>query len=245
MLDEIRAKKERLDALRPFPQEVIAQLDAWYDVELTYTSNAIEGNTLTRSETALVLEKGLTVRGKPLKHHQEAVDHFDALQFVRELIQEDREITEDEILDIHRLVVGRTLKKAAGVYSQFSRRIVGSEAIFPDPAVIPELMQEFCEWLSESSPSAEVAIEAHLRLVSIHPFSDGNGRTSRLLMNLLLIKEGYPPLVIRPEDRIEYIDSVEQYQLQKNPYSYNEFMLTRLNASLDDYFQFLEPGDPS
>ena len=97
MIDRIRAKKQKLDTLRPFSPEALAQLERWYDVELTYTSNAIEGNTLTRQETAIVLEKGLTVRGKPLKDHQEAVDHLEALHFVRELVQQKRPLAEEDI----------------------------------------------------------------------------------------------------------------------------------------------------
>ena len=248
ILDQIKIKKKRLDALRPLSQEALAQLDAWYDVELTYTSNAIEGNTLTRQETALVLEKGLTVRGKPLKDHQEAVDHLEALRFVRELVKQQQadkktNITEADIRDIHRLVVGSTLKAEAGIYSQHRRRIAGSMVVFPNPAKIPDLMEEFAQWLSQSPPSVETALESHLRLVSIHPFFDGNGRTARLLLNLLLIKEGYPPLVIRPEDRIDYLDSIEKSQLHKDANDYNTFMLERLNAAFDDYFQFLEPND--
>jgi len=243
MLEEIKNKKEKLDALRPFSQEVLAELDAWYDVELTYTSNAIEGNTLSRQETALVLEKGLTVRGKPLKDHQEAVDHLDALRLVRELVEQDHPITEGNVRDIHRLVVGRTLKTEAGVYSQHRRRIAGSMVVFPNPVKIPGLMKEFGNWLSQSKPSAETALEAHLRLVSIHPFSDGNGRSARLLMNLILMKDGYPPMVIRPEDRPDYLDGIEEYQLHQETSDYRAFMLGRLNASLDDYLRFLEPGE--
>ncbi len=241
MLESIQRKKQQLDALRPLSQEALARLEAWYDVELTYTSNAIEGNTLTRQETALVLEKGLTVRGKPLKDHQEAVDHLDALRLVRELVQQDRPVTENDIRDIHRLVVGSTFKSEAGCYSQHQRRIAGSMVVFPNPAKVPALMQAFGQWLSRAEPGIETAIEAHLRLVSIHPFSDGNGRTARLLMNLLLLKLGYPPVVIRPEDRIDYLDSIEQSQLQVDQTGYQGLMLGRLEASLDDYLRFLSP----
>ena len=129
--------RSRLDALRPLSQDVLAQLEAWYDVELTYTSNAIEGNTLTRQETALVLEKGLTVRGKPLKDHQEAVDHREALRRVRELVEQNRPITEADIRDIHRLVVGSTLKAEAGSYSQHPRRVAGSRVVFPNHTKYP------------------------------------------------------------------------------------------------------------
>ncbi len=245
MLDELQRKKTRLDALRPFPQRALAELDAWYDVELTYTSNAIEGNTLTRQETSLVLEKGLTVRGKPLKDHQEAVDHRDALRLVRELVTRNRPITEADVCDLHRLVVGGTLKAEAGVYSQHRRRIAGSMVVFPNPAKVPDLMQQLGDWLTESQPSVETAIEAHLRLVSIHPFSDGNGRTARLLLNLVLMKDGYPPLVIRPEDRADYLDGIEKIQLGGDAADYRALMFGRLNASLDDYLRFLEPGEVS
>lgn len=242
MLDRIRAKKQKLDTLRPLSPETLAQLEHWYDIELTYTSNAIEGNTLTRQETAIVLEKGLTVRGKPLKDHLEAVDHLEALRFVRELVKEKSPIEESDIREIQRLVVGSTLKSEAGRYSQYPRRIAGSQVIFPNPVKIPTLMEAFGQWLSQSLDSPETALEAHLRLVSIHPFSDGNGRTTRLLMNLILMRAGYPPLVIRPEDRPDYLDALEAFQLKEEREHYNSFMLGRLEASLDDYLRFLEQG---
>lgn len=243
MLEEIQRKKARLDRLRPFPQEVLAELDAWYDVELTYTSNAIEGNTLTRQETAIVLEKGITVRGKPLKDHQEAVDHLDALRLARDLAARERPITEADVRDLHRLVVGGTLKAEAGTYSQHRRRIAGSMVVFPSPTKVPAMMEEFGQWLAQSQPSVESALEAHLRLVSIHPFSDGNGRTARLLMNLLLLRAGYPPLVVRPEDRPDYLEALEKRQLHEDASDYHAFMLRRLEASLDDYLRLLEPDD--
>ena len=242
MIDHIRDKKKKLDALRPLSPEALANLDAWYDVELTYTSNAIEGNTLTRQETALVLEKGITVRGKPLKDHQEAVDHFDALRFVRELVREQRPISEADIRDIHRLVVAGTLKDEAGKYSHYPRRIAGSVAVLPNPATVPALMGEFGQWLAQAKAGPENAIQAHLKLVSVHPFSDGNGRTARLLMNLLLMRAGYPPIIIRPEDRAEYLDGLEAFHLREDTVVYDAFMLGRLDVALDDYLGFLEQG---
>ncbi len=241
MLEQIQLKRSQLDALRPLSPEALASLDAWYDVELTYTSNAIEGNTLTRQETALVIEKGLTVRGKPLKDHQEAVDHVDALKLVRAMAEPGRATTEQDVCDIHRVVVGTTMKSEAGEYSQHQRRIAGSMVVLPAPHKLPRLMAEFGEGLAAATPSPETAIEAHLRLVSIHPFSDGNGRTARLLMNLLLMRAGYPPIVIRPEDRIDYIEAIEKSQLGRGDQEYNEFMLRRLDTSLDDYLRFLAP----
>ncbi len=143
--------------------------------------------------------------------------------------------------DIHRLVVGSTLKAEAGLYSQHPRRIAGSRVIFPNPAKIPTLMAELGAWLSASTAAPDTALEAHLRLVTIHPFSDGNGRTARLLMNLILLQAGYPPLVIRPEDRADYLESIEQHQLGGDRASYDTLMLGRLDAGLEDYLRFLEP----
>ena len=245
MLESLLAKKARLDALRPLSREALARLEAWYDVELTFTSNAIEGNTLTRQETALVVEKGFTVRGKPLKDHQEAVDHVAALMWVRAVVQESRPIGEEDVCQIHRLVVAGTLKGEAGLYNQHQRRIAGSMVVLPAAHKLPGLMKEFGAWLSGVAASPESAIEAHRRLVSIHPFTDGNGRTARLLMNLLLMRAGYPPLVVRPEDRIEYVEAIEKSQLTNDAGEYVAFMLGRLEASLDDYLGFLTAGGES
>lgn len=106
----------------------------------------------------------------------------------------------------------------------------------------PALMEDFGNWVAENTPSPETAFAAHLRLVSIHPFSDGNGRTSRLLMNLMLMKSGYPPLVIRPEDRAEYFETLEKYQLAGDASDYQVFVATRLDKALDDFLKFLTPA---
>lgn len=240
ILNIINTKKQTLNTLRPFSEEALKNLENWYDVELTYTSNALEGNTLTRSETAIVLEKGITVRGKLLKDHEEAVDHFDALQFVRGLVRDPRPVTESDVRDIHRLVVARTQNGKAGQYSVHERRISGSKVKLASPEQIPSLMGEFGQWLSQAEPTPENAIEAHLQLVTIHPFSDGNGRTARLLMNLELMRGGYPPIIIHPDQRPDYIDALEQAQLTGDKTAFQEFLLKRLDASLDEYLSFFQ-----
>lgn len=232
---DLYEKKTRLDAVRALNAETLARIDAWYDVELTYSSNAIEGNALTRSETAIVLEKGITVRGKPLKDHEEAIDHIEALRFVRQLVSDPRPITEFDVRNIHALVVARTHNREAGKYSSQQRMIDGSDVILPSPEAVPNLMNDFGLWLRTSENNPETAIEAHLKLVTIHPFSDGNGRTARLLMNLLLMLDGWPPLVIYPEQRPDYIDSLEHAQLTGEPDGYNRFMVTCLERSLDGF----------
>ncbi|MEO1191285.1 MAG: Fic family protein [Pseudomonadota bacterium] len=234
---EIAEKKAALDRLRPLTPRSLAALDAWYDVELTYTSNALEGNTLTRSETALVLEKGLTVRGKRLSDHLEIVDHKEALDYVRLLAAQDGPIREGDVKAIHALVLARSNKEEAGRYSRYQRFIQGSNVQFPPPLEVPALMEAFGQWLAGLDLSPQNAFEAHARLVSIHPFTDGNGRTARLFMNLLLIKGGYPPVVILPEDKPDYIDALESRQSGGDGAAFDAFMARRLSASLDAYLR--------
>ena len=238
-LDTINELKRRLDELRPMHVEALKNLEDWYDIELTYTSNAIEGNTLTRSETAIVIEKGITVRGKPLKDHEEAVDHFEALKFVRNLVADPRPINEADVRSIHRLVVARTQNGEAGQYSKFERRISGSLVVLPSPEKIAPLMSAFGSWLFEAQLTPENAVKAHIDLVTIHPFSDGNGRTARLLMNLLLMRGGYPPIIIHPEDRPDNIDFLEKAQITGDKSEFESFVYERLQQSLNKYLEFL------
>lgn len=233
-------KKRRLDRLRPLSPKSQETLAAWHDVELTYTSNAIEGNTLTRSETAIVLEKGITIGGKPLRDHLEALGHRDALGFVRTLAQAGEKVREIDIREIHRLIVARLDPDEAGQYSTHQRAIAGSVLLLPSPAEIPPLMGDFAAWLATAEAGPETAFEAHLRLVTIHPFSDGNGRAARLLMNLVLMQAGFPPVVIGPEHRAAYIDALQAMQLRNDPEPYRRFMAERLEASLDHHIELLE-----
>ena len=237
---EIAALKARLDALRPLTSASLDALEVWYDVELTYTSNAVEGNTLTRSETALVLEKGITVRGKPLRDHMEAIDHREALGYVRRLAARDEPLREGDVRDLHALVLARSQPGEAGRYSAHQRAVAGSTVAFPSPAGIGPLMAAFGEWLSAAPPAFETAFEAHYRLVTIHPFSDGNGRTARLLMNLCLLRGGYPPVVVGPEERADYLDALEARQTGRDAAPYAALMTDRLLASLRHHIEHAE-----
>lgn len=237
--DDIATKKARLDALRPLSAAALAQLQKHYDVELTYTSNAIEGNTLTLRETAEVIEHGITVGGKPLRDHLEAVDHYQALLWMRELAATPAPINEDIICDLHRRIVARSQPGLGGVYSALPRRIAGSPVVFPNPAKIPDLMRDFGLWLQAASPDPASVFEAHFRLTAIHPFGDGNGRTARLLMNLLLIRGGYPPVAIAPHDRKVYLDTLERGSLADDLAPFQAFMHDRLDATLAAYLNVL------
>ncbi len=240
ILQRIKSNKAELDRLRPFSVAALTELQKYYDVELTYTSNAIEGNRLTHRETAEVIEHGITVGGKSLRDHLEAVDHYDALRWMRSLAQESTCLDKRVVCELHRRIVARSQPEIAGRYSHHARRIAGSRVVLPNPLKVPVLMEELGAWLQKVDATPETAFEAHFRLAAIHPFSDGNGRTARLLMNLILIRGGYPPVVVRPEDRIDYLDSLERASLTDDRSSYERFMYGRLDAVLVDCLSALK-----
>jgi Fic family protein len=246
ILSAIAAKKDRLDQLRPLKPEALANLQHYYDIELTYTSNAIEGNTLSAVETTLVIEQGVTIGGKPLKDHLEALDHYDAIRYVRELGRQTTVLTESDVRNLHRLVMQRSRPDIAGRYADLPRYVrteTGRHA-FPPPAIIPSLMGDFAAWLGTEPDTPDKAFTAHRRLVDIHPFNDGNGRTARLLMNLVLIRGGYPPVAVRPEDRVDYVRSLQRAQAGGGAESVHGVLYRRLNATMDEYLSALEEGLP-
>jgi Fic family protein len=245
LLQTLTEKKHKLDKYRPLPPELVRNLANWFRVELTYTSNAIEGNTLTRQETALIIEKGLTVDGKTFQEHLEAVNHAAALAIVISLAQnKETAISETDILDIHRLILSKIDDANAGRYRSMAVRIAGAAVVLPNPVKVPQLMAEFVQWLQTAQGHpAEVAAQAHYRLVSIHPFVDGNGRTARLLMNLILVREGYPPAIIRKEDRRKYINALEKAQGGGSLEDFTALIYEGVEQSLDIYLEALEPKE--
>jgi Fic family protein len=246
LLDAIADKKARLDRLRPFSPAALANLDHYCDVEITYASNAIEGNTLSAVETTLVIEKGITVGGKPLKDHLEAIDHYEAMHYIRELGKQSPPLIESDIRNLHSLVVRRSQPEIAGRYADLPRyvRTETGRHEFPAPAEIPSLMGDFAAWLRGAPDTAETAFIAHRRLVDIHPFNDGNGRTARLLMNLILIRGGYPPIAVRPEDRLPYIRALQQVQAGEGTVAFNKLLYERLDATLAEYLNTLNEARP-
>jgi len=231
MYEALSNKKTQLDQCRPMPPELVTNLDDWFRVELTYTSNAIEGNTLTRQETALVVEKGLTVRGKSLNEHLEARNHANALGHVKTLVdRSSTTITEQDILAIHHLILHAIDDPNAGVYRSVPVRISGSLVVLPNHVKVPRLMAAFVtdiQTLASDLHPVELATWAHYELVTIHPFADGNGRTARLLMNLILMQNGYPP----------YIKSLEQAQLGGSRSNFDKLIATSVEKSLDIYLK--------
>lgn len=186
----------------------------------------------------MVVEKGITVEGKSLKEHFEATNHAAALDFINQLSRKNRQhVTEDDLLTIHRLILHGIDDANAGHYRYVPVRIAGSTTVLPNYAKMPELMADFMAWLQDESPFHEVKIaaEAHYRLVSIHPFVDGNSRTARLLMNLLLMQAGYPPAIIRPEDRRVYLTALEKGQTTGDTADYYQVIYQAVDRSLDIY----------
>jgi Fic family protein len=242
ILAALKKKKQLLDVHKPFSLDLTTSLREWFKIELTYTSNAIEGNTLSRAETALVVQKGIAVDGKTLREHQEAINHAEAYDWVIERIDRKKhDIFENTILDLHKLILQKIDDTNAGRYRSISVRIAGSTVIMPNAMKVPELMGDFISWLHTSNDHPlTVAIDAHLKLVSIHPFVDGNGRTARLLMNMLLMQEGYPPAIVRKEDRKHYIASIEKAQLKGSRADYSTLMYEAIDRSLDIYLNALE-----
>jgi len=237
-LKKLSAKKRQLDKLRPLPPEQVKNIQEWLDVEYTYTSNAIEGSTLNRSETALVIEKGITVRGKTLREHLEATNHAKAIEFVRSMVEKGHQfITEDDIKNIHKIVLAGIDDDWAGKYRLSQVFITGAPQEPPGPDEVPFRMKKLIEWLKDQQGvhPARVAADLHYRFVVIHPFVDGNGRTTRLLMNLVLIQNGYPIAIIKTEEREAYIDAIRKATVTGNPDDFYSLVFGAVERSLDAY----------
>jgi Fic family protein len=207
LLTRLEQKKGQLDALRPLPVAAVRRLNQQLTVEWIYNSNAIEGNTLTLRETQLILETGLTIGGKSLREHFEVINHKEAIEYVEGLATGDDPITPFHVRKIHKLVLTCIDDETAGQYRNLPVRIAGTTHQPPDSWEVPRLMIEWGDWLNDSAlmlHPVERASFAHHRLVAIHPFIDGNGRTARLVMNLLLMREGYPPTIIMRANRRQY-----------------------------------------
>ena len=242
LLQQIAVKKAELDRLRRQAPHGLDNLSHSQDIELTYTSNAIEGNTLSAAETRMVIEHGITIGGKPLKDHLEAVDHFEALRYVRDLARQTLPLREADIRNLHRLVMQRSEPDMTGHYANQGRYVETDTGRhrFPSPAEVPALMGDFAQWLGAAPATPETAFTAHCRLVEIHPFNDGNGRTARLLMNLVLLRGRYPPVAVRPQDRPAYIGALQEAQAGHGSERFDRLLYERLDAALGEALTALQ-----
>jgi Fic family protein len=245
LLKSIEGKKHELDTFRPFSPELVRKLDEQFTLEWTYNSNAIEGNTLTLHETDLVINRGLTVGNKTLKEHFEALNHRDGVRFLYDFIQKKQELDEKTILEIHRIILKNINDTDAGNYRRENVMIIGAVHIPPSAIKIPKLMAEFMEWYYSNKKKlsvVELAAWVHFKTVSIHPFIDGNGRTARLLMNLILLQNGYPPSVILNIDRKKYYRVLKE--ADRDTYSnYFDFMGRSIERSLLIYLNAIKSKD--
>ncbi|MDR1071745.1 MAG: Fic family protein [Rickettsiales bacterium] len=232
LFETINAKKAELAKLLADKNNRLV-LNDWLRTELAYTSNAIEGNTLTRRETELAIAEDITGGSKPIRDYMEAKNHSAAYEFILDAIAKSAPVDENLALAIHRRILSGIDDENAGRYRNVRVRISGSNVVMPNYMKVPELMAEFDKWLKSGKQDApHKSIEAHFRLVSIHPFIDGNGRTGRLIMNMILMKNGYAPIIIRKIDRRRYLAALEKYQLTGDGAQYEKFMLGALSRSL-------------
>ena len=239
ILAQIDYKKHELDGRRPLTEGELERLNEEFTVEYTYNSNAIEGNTLTLRETDLVL-RGLTIDQKPLKDHIEAVGHKEAFDYVRELVKEKAPLTESVIKQIHYLVLADK-KDDRGVYRRVPVRIMGAHHELVPPYLIePRMEQLLLDYAASEEHIVTKLARFHIEFEGIHPFIDGNGRTGRLLVNLELMKAGYPPIDIKFTDRVAYYNAFDEYHVKHNLSAMESLFAGYINARLDTYLKILK-----
>lgn len=231
--------KEKLDGIRPLSRAQVIRLREYFTVEWTHHSTALEGNTLDLRETRLVLLDGLTAGGKTLREHLEVVDHRDAIEWLEEAVRNGMPLTAGLVREVHRLVVKSTLPEEAGRYRRGGVRIAGSRHVPPAAWDVPGLVEKMLEEYAGMVDKHPVWRGAwlHWRLVWIHPFTDGNGRTARLLMNFSLMRNGYPPAIIRKEERARYLDALETASVGGNLEPFVELVAGRVIDSLRVYLE--------
>lgn len=240
--ERVIAKKLELDSYRPLSKEIVRKLQEAMEIEYTYHSNAIEGNRLTKRETQLVIREGITIGEKSLRDHLEARNHPKAMYYIENL--KDHDLTEKDILKVHEILFSGILENA-GSYRNSQVFIEGSD-YRPSPAFeVPNLIKNLLEWLRKNPDELrpiEIAAVFHHKFVSIHPFDDGNGRLARLLMNLLLIKHGYPFTVIRTYDRRRYYDTLRKAD-NGDLKPFVNFIARCVEESTDLYLSAIKPSN--
>lgn len=237
LFEGINEKKAQLDAMRPLPKYTLKSLQEKLFLEWTYNSNAIEGNTLTMHETKVVLE-GITVGGKTLREHLEVINHRDAIIYVEEIVQKEEALSEWQIKNLHHLILKGIDDAYAGVYRQEQVFIAGAKHIPPAHYVIKEKMEQMMNWYQTEAAHlhpVERGAMLHAIFVGIHPFIDGNGRTSRLLLNLELMKEGFPPIIIKVENRLAYYEALDRAHTTADYTDFIALVEREVEDSLDLY----------
>ena len=237
IFDEIDKIQKEINSYRPLTPHLRKQIKEYYRIGLTYSSNSLEGNSLTETETKIVLEDGITIGGKPLKDHYEAAGHSESFDLIYKL-SKNKEITEKDIKKLHKLFYYRIDKNKAGRYRKVRLFITGSRYPLPMPEKVPSLMKDFIKSFSEKRKKlhpVKSAALAHKEFVFIHPFIDGNGRVARLIMNLILLQEGYNIAIIPPVLRKEYLETLEKAHRANKPFI--EFIARVIKETQKDYLR--------
>lgn len=245
LLDEVDALKVELSSLRPLPEEALKKIQDALDIEYTYESNRIEGNTLTLQETALVVNEGVTISGKSMREHLEAINHAEAIDYIKDIARKDIEISERTIKEIHSLILHGIDRENAGKYRMVPVMISGSTHMPPQPYLIEKQMEDFIirfqQMEKEKVHPVLIAAYLHDELVRIHPFIDGNGRTSRLLMNLYLLRNGYTLVTLKGsnEDKISYYQALEMSHTENISDDFQKLVVKAEKTSLQRYLSIM------
>ena len=245
MLKEVEVQKEQLSALRPLPEEALKKIQDALDIEYTYESNRIEGNTLTLQETALVVNEGVTISGKSMREHLEAINHAEAISYIKDIAKQDIEISERTIKEIHALILHGIDRENAGRYRTVPVMISGSTHMPPQPYLIEKQMEDFIlrfkQMEAEKVHPVLIAAYLHDELVRIHPFIDGNGRTSRLLMNLYLLRHGYVIITLKGSNdaKVNYYKALEMSHTEQLPEDFQKLVIEAEIAALQKYLSIM------
>lgn len=247
LLQKCDALKARLSSVRPLPPAALKKIEEAFNIEYTYESNRIEGNTLTLQETELVVNEGVTIAGKSMREHLEAINHAEAIDYIRDFAKSNTEISERTIREIHALVLHGIDRENAGCYRSVPVMILGSRHTPPQPYLIAKQMEDFMLHFQDMEKEKEkvhpvlIAAYLHDELVRIHPFIDGNGRTSRLLMNLYLLRKGYTIVNLKgsSEEKLAYYTALEALHLDKRPEKFQKLVAEAEVASLERYLSIV------
>jgi len=241
MFENIDKKKQLLDSKKPFPKFTMKSLRKKIELDWIYHSNAIEGNTLTIYETKVVLE-GITVGGKTMREHLEVINHRDAISFVEEIVKNEERLSQWQIKNLHRLVLKGIIDEYAGIYRDQQVLISGATHTPPAAYLLNEEMEDLIKWYETKGSMLhpiERAALLHSIFVGIHPFIDGNGRTARLLLNLELMKAGYPPVILKVENRLAYYEALDKAIAKNEPSDFIQIVANAVEESLDLYLSVI------
>lgn len=245
LLIEVDVLKEQLSTLRPLPGEALKKIQDALDIEYTYESNRIEGNTLTLQETALVVNEGVTISGKSMREHLEAINHAEAINYIKDIAKRDIEISERTIKEIHSLILHGIDRENAGRYRTVPVMISGSTYMPPQPYLIEKQMEDFMirfkQMEEEKVHPVLVAAYLHDELVRIHPFIDGNGRTSRLLMNLYLLRNGYVIITLKGSNdaKVGYYKALEKSHAEHLTEDFQQLVVEAEIVALQRYLSIM------